>query len=422
MFWSKLMSCEDRNGLPKQNPKRHAASPSSDPRLIDCIRKAMQQSGGAISFSHYMDLCLYQTPWSYYQAAHPIFGGAGDFVTAPELSDWFTKALAQQCAQVLHTFAKRDVSADMIEFGAGSGKMAATLLLTLAELGGLDHPDVLPKRYMIVEPSDRLQQHQRAYLEQKIPQWMPRIKWYHQLPEQDFCGVMVANEVLDAMPVDCFIKTSKGILERCVAWHAEGLDWQISSSPPRASLRQALDHIPNLEACPDGYRSEVNLRVGPWLHQIAQSLQQGVVLLLDYGYERNTYYHLHRHQGTLACFDRHTLGHNPFLCSGQQDITAHVDFSWVSDRAHQAGLALSGYTHQAAFLMDCGILQRVELGLEEAHALGQAKVSSQWAVSQELKQLLLPTEMGELVKVMALSKAWQHPLIGFQSLDLRERL
>ena len=311
------------------------------------IREKIFASNGWIPFSHYMDLALYAPGMGYYSSGATKLGSAGDFVTAPEISSLFGRSLTCQVMQILQRVAHKNI----LEFGAGSGKLACDMLLALEKSEGL------PEQYYILEVSAELRQRQQALFTKTIPHLMDRIVWLERLPEQ-FVGVILANEVLDAMPVHVLAWKGHVVFERGVIWQDDRFAWQdrpIQDAGLRAIADELLGefnphHDQGLE-----YISEVNLAAIGFMHSLGELLQQGVILLIDYGFGRSEYYHPQRSQGTLMCHYRHHAHDDPFYLPGLQDITSHVDFSAITQAAEHAKLQLLGYTTQAHFLINCGI-------------------------------------------------------------------
>ncbi len=366
-------------------------------RLLETIRHELTLAGGRLDFERYMELALYAPGLGYYSGGRRKFGARGDFVTAPELSPLFSRCLGGQCGEVLRQLP----DADILEFGAGSGSMAAQILLTLREQGQL------PGRYWILELSGELQQRQRQTLAATVPDLLPRVGWLQQLPV-GFRGVILANEVLDAMPVQRFRITADGPRWQDVTWGDHGLTWVDGAAVPEP-WRQRLDPLPA------GYVSEVGRRGEAWVASLADCLHAGLVLLIDYGYGRAEYYHPDRRHGTLRCYYRHRAHDNPFLLPGLQDISAHVDFTAIAEAATGAGLELMGYSHQAGFLIGAGI---------DRHAadLPAATLQQQAELARQIRILTLPGEMGEAFKVMGLSRGLSDQITGFNPVDLRHRL
>ncbi len=383
-------------------PPADEAAADHSRRLRDLIHAAIQDGAGRISFARYMELALYAPGLGYYSAGRRQFGSAGDFTTAPELSPLFARCLARQCAQVL-----ADIDGgDILEFGAGSGVMAADLLEALAAAA------CLPGRYFILEPSATLRTRQRALLQERLPALLERVQWLDALPPPGFRGVILANEVLDAMPVHRLVKRGDGLSELYVTIVDGGLAWREGGlSDPRlaAPLRQWLDTLP------EGYVCEVNPAAAAWVRSLADFLEAGLVLIIDYGYPAAEYYHPQRVTGTLRCYYRHRAHDNPLRLPGLEDITAHVDFTALAEAAVSAGLRVAGYASQAAFLQGCGIAEMVDLAAEP-------DMRRQVEVARQLRQLLLPGEMGEAFKVLALSRGWGASPLGFSLRDERARL
>ncbi len=360
------------------------------------LDREIAEAGGAIPFDHYMQLALYAPGLGYYVSGAHKFGKGGDFVTAPEISPYFGHCLARQCHQLL---VQRDTW-EILEFGAGTGVMAAQILAELEHL----QPEQ-PVNYRILELSPELQQRQRQTLQQQVPRLVDRVAWISEVPE-GFSGMVLANEVLDAMPVQVFRRHEQGVEEQQVALQ-EGkltLQWQ----PASASLRDAVFTIEkDVGKLQPGYVSEVNLRLAPWLQMLGERLQQAVVLLIDYGYTRQEYYHLQRSMGTLICHYRHQAHDDVLLRPGLQDITANVDFSAVHQAALEAGFDLLGFNSQTNFLLGCGLDDMLAESDPE-------DVEAHMATVQGVKQLIMPDAMGERFKVIAFGKGVNAHLCGFK--------
>jgi SAM-dependent MidA family methyltransferase len=346
-----------------------------------------------------MELALYAPGIGYYSAGAVKIGASGDFVTAPEVSDLFSRCVARQCADVL-----AETGGEILELGAGTGRMAATILKTLAEIG------VLPDRYAILEVSADLSDRQRTRLLQLPSKLLERVVWLDRLPEKPIRGVMLANEVVDALPVQRFVVRDGVAHELGVGLAGAEIGWQ-ETTGDFAAATALLRARP--EPLPDGYTSEVCLRVEPWIAGVGQCLGQGALLLFDYGLPRAHYYHAQRTDGTLRCYFKQRAHDNPFINIGVQDITAWVDFTRVGDAALAAGLAVTGFATQAAFLLGNGIEPMIS---EPSDAAGRARLAG------EARRLLLPGEMGESFKVMALCRNLRRPLRGFSFQDLRKSL
>ncbi len=368
--------------------------------LFNHIRQEMKRAGGRLGFDRFMELSLYAPGLGYYVAGMRKFGEDGDFVTAPEISSLFSRCLARQCAQVL----ARIGGGDLLEFGAGTGVMAADILV---ELQGLD---CLPERYLILELSPDLRLRQRQTLDRLVPELVHLVQWLDAMPAPGFKGVVLANEVLDAMPVQRFRVGADGIKEQFVS--CEDGRFQISwDSPVTPGLEQAVLAM-DLAA---GYESEMNLRAESWVKQLGEAVNSGAVLLVDYGYPRSEYYHPQRSAGTLMCHYRHRAHADPLVWPGLQDITAHVDFTAIAEAGLQAGFEVAGFSTQAYFLMGCGLDSIMA-------ASDPDDVERHMRLVQEIRRLTLPTEMGERFKVLGLTRGIDETLMGFAMRDQRERL
>jgi len=372
--------------------------------LVRRIDDEITAAGGAIPFSRYMELCLYTPGLGYYSAGQRKFGAGGDFVTAPEISSLFGRCLARCCMQVLAA----TNGGDLLEFGAGSGRLAADLLGELAAL------DCLPGRYYILERSADLRQRQAELLQRECPQLLGRVVWLDSLPPPGFRGVMLANEVLDAMAVERFHWDGANASQYFVARSGGAFDWQ-RRAPESSALRSAVDALLQECSLPGDYESEVNTALGPWLRGVTGSLEAGLLLLVDYGYERREYYHPQRNRGTLMCHYRQRAHADPFLWPGLQDITAHVDFTAVAEAAVAAGLEVGGYTTQSWFLLDCGLEDLL-------HDAGPTDGAAYLQLARQAKTLILPGEMGERFKCIGLSRGIDPSLPGFRLQDFRHRL
>ncbi len=367
------------------------------------IRGEIRAAGGWLPFARFMELALYAPGLGYYSAGSTKFGPAGDFVTAPEISALFGGCVARQCAQALHT-----VGGEIVEFGAGTGRMAATLLQSLAELGSL------PERYSILEVSADLADRQKALLAGLPAVLRERVQWLHALPDRPVRGVIIANEVLDALPVERFVIRDGRAHPLGVSIDSArgngtpaGFIWRADIG--RTCHEELIGALPPL---PDGYASEVGSNIRPWITAVSQSLERGLILLFDYGLPRAHYYHPQRTQGTLRCHFRQRAHDDPFINIAVQDITAWVDFTTVAEAADASGLGVSGFATQAAFLLGSGI--------EEQMAC--VDPTERIRLAGEARRLLMPGEMGEAFKAMALTRGYDEPLRGFAHQDLRASL
>jgi SAM-dependent MidA family methyltransferase len=355
-----------------------------------------------MDFSEFMQRALYEPGLGYYVAGQRKLGAAGDFVTAPQMGDLFGRCLARQCAEVL----ERTGGGSILEFGAGTGRLAAQML------DALDRSGRLPDEYCILELSPDLRERQRQAIEETRPDLLPRCRWLEHLPEH-FEGVVVANEVLDAMPVQRF-RVSEGGLEIIqVGWNGSAFFETTRPAAPEELPGVAQDVAGrNL---PAGYESEAGILAQHWVAGIADWLARGVVLIIDYGFPAHEFYHPERSGGTLMCHHRHRAHDDPYRHIGMQDITAHLDFTALARRAHDAGLDILGFTHQAAFLISLGLLELAQSEMEAAP-------EHQWPISQQVQTLTQTYEMGELFKVLAVGRDVAGELAGFRYLDHRARL
>jgi SAM-dependent MidA family methyltransferase len=385
-----------RSALPQPTPQEIAHSA----KLVDRIRDEIDAHQGWISFARFMEMALYEPGLGYYSAGSVKLGQAGDFVTAPEISPLFSRCLANQCAEAFERVSEPDV----LELGAGSGVMAADVLIELEALGRL------PRRYLILEVSADLRERQRATLAARVPQHLARVQWLDAWPEE-LRGVVLANEVLDAMPVERFCMRGSNVNAVGVTWQLGRLDW--SETHASAELEAAVRAIESTlgSALPDGYCSEINLRLPAWLRGLAGALREGVALFIDYGLPRAQYYRAERREGTLLCHYRHRFHDDPLILAGIQDIGAWVDFTAVAEAASDAGFTVAGFTTQAHFLIGCGIEHYLA-------ALAEAELRDRVQLARQTMLLTLPGEMGEKFKVLGLAKNFESPLRGFGVRDL----
>ena len=343
--------------------------------MLARLKEEIAANEGWITFARYMELALYEPGLGYYAGGAQKFGREGDFVTAPELGSLFGRTLARQL---------EDLGYPVLEFGAGSGALADTLLSQHA----FD--------YRIVEISPQLQARQQARLG-------ARAQWLGRLPER-IRGVVIANEVIDAMPVHAVAWRPDGIMERGVALLDHQLVWREKAA--RGELLEEAGKI-QVEA---PYESEIALVAHAWMREVAERLDEGVIFIFDYGFPRREYYHPQRTTGTLMCHHRHRAHADVFANPGQEDITTHVDFTALAGAAADAGLEVLGYATQAQFLVNCGITD----------VLGEANVENALhyaPLAAEAQRLLSPAEMGELFKVLAVGRGVQPPLLGFSRGD-----
>lgn len=379
-------------------------------RVAEHIRAFIREQGGVIGFDAFMRLALYAPGLGYYSAGATKLGPAGDFVTAPEVSSLFSRCLARQAADVL-----AETGGGILELGAGSGRMAADVLTELAEM------DRLPDSYRILEVSADLAERQRARIARLPVELARRVRWLDAWPERPMRGVVLANEVLDAMPVERFVLRGRpdGIAVNAlgVGLAGEQFEWREISPSPEL-LNAVADVVEGLPApLPDGYVSEVCLAFQPWMAGLAAQLEMGVALLIDYGLPRAQLYHPERAHGTLRCHFRHRAHDDPFVNVGLQDITAWVDFTRVAEAADGAGLDVLGFNTQAAFLIGAGIESLLSTDLATGDDSRRRAV-----LAGEARRLMLPGEMGEIFKVIALGRGVDATLAGFATQDLRASL
>ncbi len=377
--------------------------------LQEKIRLAIINNGGSISFEQYMQMALYEPGLGYYSAGSSKFGEQGDFVTAPEISPLFSRCIARQCQQVLSKIS----SSSIFEFGPGTGTMAIDIMRELKRNNSL------PETYYLLEPSADLRQRQQLNIKNTIPQLEERFVWLDRLPEEKMKGVILANEVIDAMPVTRIVIDSE-IEEYAVAcgsgandqirfqWVMRDIDQKLKSE-----IQVMLDML--RESIPTPYTTEINCNIKPWLNSLNDVLDEGLILISDYGYPRQEYFHPQRHAGTLICHYRHHAHDDPFLYPGLQDITASVDFTTVAEAAVDTGLHVSGFTTQAHFLIACGLDQFVS-------EYGTDNVVERSKMVHQVTKLTMPGEMGEKFKFIGLTKELDIQLCGFSFIDQRSRL
>ncbi|PVV16467.1 MAG: SAM-dependent methyltransferase [gamma proteobacterium symbiont of Ctena orbiculata] len=401
-----MPDCLSQKSVPpgRPLPLPDATSQAISERLMRQIRRTIEKANGAIPFDRFMQMALYAPGLGYYVAGSRKFGEQGDFITAPEVSPLFAQCLAHQIAPIL----TQVTAGDLLEFGAGSGLLAADLLVELERL------DRLPRYYQILEVSPELRARQLETLESRAPHLLTRVKWLDTMPN-GFRGVVIANELLDAMPVNRFRITEGGIEESFVICDGDGLKERFDT-PVTQGLESAVEAIcqESVELS-TGYVSEINLRQTAWISALASAMDQGAAILIDYGYSHAEYYHPQRNRGTLMCHYHHRAHSDPFSRVGLQDITSHVDFTALARAAVESGFRLGGYTTQAHFLIANGLDSR--LAESDPNDL-----SRHMSLVQGVKRLTLPSEMGERFKVLGLLKELDINLQGFSLRDFCERL
>lgn len=394
---AKLMQAQTPLSLPAPDADSAAHSRRCREFIVDRIAAA----GGSLSFAEFMQHALYAPGLGYYTAGSKKFGQGGDFVTAPEISPLFGAVAARQIAPAIASIDR----AEVLEFGAGSGALAEQVLRKLAEL------DVLPARYSILEVSPELAARQAARLEAALPELFDRVRWLADWP-REHRGVVLANEVLDAMPVERFVRRDEGVRQCAVALEGERLVLHERDAP--AALTAEIERIERALGArlPDGYCSEVSLAARHWVRELGECMREGLALLFDYGLPRAEYYAPERGQGWLRCHFRHHAHDDPLILPGIQDITAWVDFSAVADAAAAAGLAIAGFSAQAQFLLGGGLS-------EEMTAAAPDDLPT---LSREIKLLTLPGEMGEHFKCLGLIAGELSPPAAFGLGDRSNRL
>lgn len=393
---SRTPALRPRGPAPDLTPDNEALRHSR--RLVTRIHEVIAEAGGWIGFDRYMALSLYEPGLGYYAGGSTKFGGAGDFVTAPEISPLFGRTLARQVADVL-----AETGGDLLEIGPGTGRLAADILRGLAELGSL------PRRYSLLELSGELRARQEATIRSVVPSLADRVEWLDALPKS-FTGIVLANELLDAVPVQV-VALDEGVWRECgVSRSGDGLAWALRPLHDDALRREAeaLD-------VPSPYRTEISLQAEALVGTIASRLTRGAMVFIDYGFGRREYYHPQRNAGTLMCHYRHHALDDPFHLPGLQDITAHVDFTRIASAAVREGMTFAGYTNQAHLLVNCGITD----------VLGQVspeQTGRYLPLAAQAQKLLGPHEMGELFKAIAFTRDISPRLRGFTQGDLSRLL
>ncbi len=374
-------------------PIPNAEALAHSQRLTALIQDRIRQQQGWISFTDFMQMALYEPQLGYYSGGAKKFGMGGDFVTAPEISPLFAQTLARQVSQVL-----AETHGDILELGAGTGRLAVDMLLALQGL------DQLPEQYFILEVSAHLRQVQQEKIRAALPEALAnRVFWLDTLPLH-FTGIIIGNEVLDAIPVHLIHRTAQGLCERGVSFDKDFI-WQ-DKPLSSGSLYEAADAL----SLPEGYLTEICQAASGLIASLAQALQRGAILMVDYGFSAHEYYHPQRNSGTLMCHYQHHAHPDPFLNVGLQDITSHVDFTRIAQAGVDAGLELAGFCSQAQWLMNCGILDL----LSQVSPQDMARYAPLAAAAQKL---LSPAEMGDLFKVIAFTRQFDAPLLGFSAGD-----
>jgi SAM-dependent MidA family methyltransferase len=385
-------------------PEPDEQSAMHSARVRAHIAAKIGAADGQISFAEFMHEALYAEGLGYYNAGATKFGADGDFITAPEVSSVFGRVLARQCAEVLAHVENGEV----LEIGAGSGKLAVDMLLALEEL------DALPVKYNILEVSPDLKDRQEELLRARAPHLVSRLQWLSALPV-NFDGVMIANEVLDALPAERFVRRELGVFQLCVSMQGEGFVWSEIDAAERLVSAVRQIEVETGQAFTDGYTSEVSLAVAHWVADLGESLRHGAIFLFDYGVSQREYYAADRTDGWLRCHFRHHAHNDPLIHPGIQDLTVWVDFSSVAGAAVESGLDILGYQTQSQFLMGGGL----EIEMQEFEKLS---TTEQLKLSGQIKTLTLPGEMGENFKCMALGRGEVASPSAFNSADRTQTL
>jgi SAM-dependent MidA family methyltransferase len=371
--------------------------------LLEKLHAAIEAAGGCLPFDEFMNIVLYEPGLGYYSNGLTPFGEGGDFTTAPESGSLFGRCLAYCLASVLQQLEAGVV----MEIGAGSGALAVDLLRECQTIG------VLPEKYYILERSAAMRALQQETLSGRLPDLMGRVEWLEELPNQPFRGVVFANEVADALPVKRFRWLNGELQELGVGWCNNQLCERALQAG--ASMEQRIRQLACKSHWKGDYRSEYCPALAAWVNSLASCVQQGLLLLIDYGYGRTEYYHPQRSMGTLVCHYRHHAHDDPLWFPGLQDITAFVDFTTIAEAATGAGMRLEGFASQAQFLVGNGIDELLA-------RYDPADARNFMRLSNEAKRLMLPGEMGERFKAIGFSRCLAHPVRGFGPQDLRGRL
>jgi SAM-dependent MidA family methyltransferase len=379
-------------------PEPSADARAHSDRVAAHIRAEIDRAGGWIGFARFMDLALYAPGLGYYMAGARKLGAEGDFTTAPELAPLYGHTLARAAAAALGA-----ADDEILEIGAGTGALAASLLEELERLGRL------PRRYLIVELSPELRARSRDTLAARVPHLMERVAWLNGLPPA-VSGFVIGNEVLDAMPVHV-VRARGGAIEEAGVSLGTGDAFEWAHRPAAGELARVARTLD----LPDGYTTEVGLVASAFVASLARIIERAVALFIDYGFPRREYYHPQRNHGTLMCHYRHRAHDDPFFLPGLQDITAHVDFTAVAGAARAAGADVLGYTTQAQLLVNCG--------LTEVMSRTPAEDAKRYLpLAAAANKLTSPSEMGELFKALAFGRGVADDLAAFRSGDRRQAL
>ena len=397
--------------MPSRLPEPSADERAHSDRLLQLLRGQIA-AHGPLSFAQYMERCLYAPGLGYYSAGKTKFGEAGDFITAPELGALFARCVVNALQPLLASLGE---AADFLELGGGSGAFAEVALHAFAASG------TLPRRYLILEPSADLRERQRERLATRLPAELnARVAWLDRPPEQDWRGVLFANEVIDALPTTRFTLRAGEVYEEHVALDGEGRLHRVDR-PADTLVAGAVRHLERDLGAPfaDGYRSEILPQLPYWIQAVAGALIQGAMLFVDYGYVRREFYLPERDDGTLMAHYRHHAHGDPFHLPGLNDLTASVDFTALAEAGNSAGFAVASYLAQAPFLLASGLQAAFEQGFAEA-----ADEAARHRLAQQVKRLTLPEQMGERFQAMLLVRGLEAlPLpSGLLDGDHRNRL
>jgi len=379
--------------MPDTLPPPESEAASHSHQLAEHIASAILAEGDWIPFSRYMELALHAPGLGYYGAGSRKFGPEGDFVTAPEITPLFGRCIALQARQVIEA-----TGGDILELGPGSGALAADVMEELKSA------NAMPSRYLMLEVSPELRERQRARIAERFPEHKDRFTWIDTLP-QKFRGFAIANEVLDVIPCALVHRQNGELLERGVILTEAGFAFDDQPLPEGELKRRASGVFPPGDY---DYLSEINFQAEALVRTVAACIDTGVAFFIDYGFPEREYYHAQRAMGTLRCHYRHRVHGDPFFWPGLQDITAHVDFTAMARAAESADAEVFGFTTQAYFLISCGLAVMVSTQ-DPTMTLSRLQASS------AVRRLSAPQDMGELLKVLALGKGMNAPLLGFQS-------
>ena len=385
-------------------PKPDQLSAEHSKKVAHHIRSKIRKAGGQISFAKFMHEALYSKGLGYYNAGLIKFGRDGDFITAPEVSTIFGRVLAKQCIEVLDQIENGGI----LEFGAGSGKLAVDILSVL------DEKNSLPRTYNIFEISPDLVERQKNKLKNDVPHMLDRVNWLSEIPS-NFEGVVIANEVLDALPVERFIKRKSGIYQLFVSLKGDTFVWAEEKASDKLLKEVTFIEDEIGKSFPIGYQSEINFAARSWVDYLGTFIKYGVVFLFDYGVSRREYYAIDRNDGWIRCHYRHYAHNNPLILPGIQDLTSWIDFSAIAHSAYEAGLNIMGYQNQSQFFLGGGLEN-------EILRIANFPIDEKIKLLNEIKILTLPNEMGENFKFMALGQGNINSLTTFDYADRRQVL